>query len=98
MGKSSLMTLKTWFLKQDLAVHLELTLNLGSFGFYFLSMGSIGRIILLGLFIYLFLLKMFLFPTVLLIQYQELCHTYLYVSKNMTVVCKECRVSDELCS
>lgn len=41
---------------------------------------------------------MFLFPTVLMIQCQELCHTYLYVLKNMNVVCKDCRVSDELCS
>lgn len=53
MGKSSLVTLKTWFLKQDLTVYLELTLNSGSFGFHFLSMRSIGKSILLDLFIYL---------------------------------------------
>lgn len=96
MGKSSLVTLKTWVLKQDLTVHLELTLNSGSFGFHFLSMGSIGKSIVLYLFIYL--KNMFLFPIVLLTQCQELCHTYLYVPKNMTVVRKDCRVSDELSS
>lgn len=54
MIKSSLMTLKILFLKQDLTVHLWLTLNLGSFGFHFLSVGTMASIISFCLFFYCF--------------------------------------------